>query len=362
MTVNEHSNFQSIGAVAGKVVDRWAWWQKALANPSDIGKGLKVHESDPQQGYFKTRSRLAYRQYGPWEPVAIFYPEDSDRLVAYRAGKEVRDINALWVWCHSQPITYEAYQKAIDTGGFDDDAPAATVGHNSGDEDPFEALKVELAGEAEQIAEFMRKPVETQADADKVAIWTKRLGDIGKRADAEREREKAPHLKACRDTDDKWRPVVSEAKEWVDKAREHNKPFLLAQKRAEEERQRKAQEEAERIRHEAEEAAQAARAAVAESDEAAQRAQDEADRLAAEARAAEREAEARKINAGRTGARQGIRVDRVGFVTDYAKAAAALVAMKHKDIIAVIDQLANRAAKAQMPFDGMEIREQEKVI
>ena len=50
------------------------------------------------------------------------------------------------------------------------------------------------------------------------------------------------------------------------------------------------------------------------------------------------------------------------MVTDYAKAAAALVGMKHKDMLEIIDKLAQRAAKSGMAFDGMEIREQEKVV
>jgi hypothetical protein len=36
--------------------------------------------------------------------------------------------------------------------------------------------------------------------------------------------------------------------------------------------------------------------------------------------------------------------------------------MRHKDLIEIIDKLAQRAATAGMPFDGMEIREEEKVV
>lgn len=57
-----------------------------------------------------------------------------------------------------------------------------------------------------------------------------------------------------------------------------------------------------------------------------------------------------------------VRVEKVGVVTDYAKAAAALVAMNHKDLTETIDKLAARAAKAGMPFDGMEVKEVEKVV
>ena len=354
----EPNFFDHAGAVAAKLVDRWAWYQTALANPHEIGKSLKASENDPQQGYFRTR-----RKDGQWEPVAIFYPEDSDQLVAYRNGKEVRNIEELWVWCLRQPISFEAYEQAIAGGGFDDEPPApAGIGDNSGDLDPFEALRIEYLGEKEQAEAFMKLPVKTQADADKVAIWSKRLTAIKTKAEGLHKVEKQPHLDAGRAVDDKWRDLKTAPDELAKLLKQHIKPFLQEQIRAEEERQRKAREEADRIRREAEEAAAAAKAAVVDSDESAARAKDQADRLAAQARAAEAEAEARKVNAGRTGARVSMRTEQVAVVTDYAKAAAALVAMKHKDFLAEIDRLALRAAKAGMPFDGMEIREEQKVV
>lgn len=332
--------FEPVGAAAARVVSPWAWWIAALADPDAIGKSLKASESDPQQGYYRTR-----RKGGQWEPVAIFYPEGSTELVGYRNGREVCDVNELWVWSLRQPISYEAYEKAMAGGGFDDEPPAP-VGHNSGDGDPFEALRLELAGEIEQADEFLRSEIKTQADADKAGIWSKRLGDLSKRADAEREREKAPHLQACRDTDDKWRSIVGDAKDKASALKRHVEPFLIAEKRKRDEEARKAREEAERQRQAAREAEDA------EAKAAALKAADAADKAA----------ETKNASAGRTGARVSVRVEKIGVVTDYAKAAAALVAINHKDLIAVIDQLAQRAAKAGVPFDGMEVREQEKVV
>jgi hypothetical protein len=348
---------EHISKPVSRVVDRWGWWQAALADPHQIGKTLIVHESEPQQGYYRTR-----RKDRQWEPVALYFPEDSDTIVGYRANREVQDVNELWVWCCRHPISYEAYQKAVDGGGFDDEPPAS-AGHNSGSDDPFEALRQEYLGEKEQAEEYMRQPVKTQAQADRVAIWSKRLTDIAKRADQMRVTEKQPHLDACRAVDDKFRELKEEPDVLAKRLKAHIKPFLQEQIRAEEERQRKAREEADRARRAAEEAARtAAESDQQQSEREREAAVREAERQAALARAAEAEAEARKVNAGRTGARVSMRKEKVGVVTDYAKAAAALVAMKHKDIIAVIDQLAQRAAKAGMPFDGMDIREEGKVV
>lgn len=335
--------FEQAGTIASKVVDRWKWWQDALNG--DFGQITTT----PEQGYFRTRSKG-----GQWEPVAIWVGEDGEWL-AYRNGREVH-ADDIWTWCCRQPITYESYQKAMDGGGFDDEPPAP-IGHNSGDADPFEAISAELAGEAEQLTEFMKDPVKDQAGADRVGIWSKRMTDIAKRADGQRVIEKEPHLAASRAVDDKWRDVIASAKDLAARAKKHVEAFLIEQRRAEQERARKAAEEAERLRREAEEKAKAATPDIDAEAIEAERAE-----MLRKAEEAEKAAQAKNASAGRTGARVSIRVEKVAVVTDYGKAAAALVAMKHKDMIETIDRLAQRAAKAGMPFDGVEVKEVEKVV
>lgn len=329
-------NMQPIGAVAAKIVDPWSWYFSALKNPAEIGKSIRLHH-EPHQGYFRTR-----RKGGQWEPVAIFFPEGSSELVAYRNGKEV-PADEVWTYCATNPITYEQYQAAIDGKGFADEPPAPAIGDNSGDTDPFEAIKIELAGEVEQVADFMRKAVETQADADRIGIWARRLADLAKRADGEREREKAPHLQAGRDVDDKWRGPIADAKDWAAKAKKHVEPFLIAQKRAEEERAKRAREEAERQR-------QAARAT-----------EDAEERAAAlqAAQEAERTAEVKNASAGRTGARVSIRTEKRAKITDFN---ACLMALKDRpEIIELVQSLANRAVKSGFPLAGVEVETIEKV-
>lgn len=341
--------FRKAGDIAAEVVDRWRWWQEALA-----GRVGPIHH-EPQQGYFRIRPKG-----GQWEPVAIWLDEGGSWL-AYRSGKEI-DAWSIWTWCCRNPISHEAYEKAMAGGGFDDEPDRAIgIGDNSGEADPFDALRIEYLGEKELAEEFMKAEVTTQAQADKVAIWAKRLTAIKSKAEGLHKVEKQPHLDAGRAVDNKWRELKEEPDDLSKRLKNHIKPFLQAQIRAEEERQRKAREEADRLR----------RAAEATAREEQQRAEEgnpdgsllkEAERLREQAAAAEAEAEARKVNAGRTGARVSMRVVKVGVVTDYAKAAAALVAMKHKDLLAEIDRLAQRAATASMAFDGMEIREEEKVV
>ncbi len=348
----EPNTFVNAGEVAATIVNRWAWYLDALN-----GKFGPIHDGDPQQGYYRVR-----RKDGPWEPVAIWYDEETKSWLAYRGGKEVR-ADDIWTWCCRNPISYEQYQSAVDGNGFEDEPPAPRgLGDNSGEADPFDALRIEYLGEKELAEEFMKSKVTTQAQADKVAIWAKRLTAIKTKAEGLHKVEKQPHLDAGRAVDDKWRELKTEPDDLAKRLKAHIKPFLQEQIRQEEERQRKAREEAEKLRAAAEEKARRAEADTGNTEEEKAATAAEAERMARLAADAEREAEARKVNAGRTGARVSMRTEKVGVVTDYGKAAAALVAMKHKDLIAVIDQLAQRAAKAGMPFDGMEIKTEERVV
>ncbi len=350
--------FHNVGEIAQvSVIERWQWYFGAVKDPTKIGSSeLPIHANEYQLGYYRTRVKG-----GQWEPVGI-YPDDDGVDVGFRNGRAVRDLVELFLWSCRHPISYEAYVKAMAGGGFDDEPPApATIGDNSGEADPFEALRIEYLGEKELAEEFMKQKVTTQAQADKVAIWAKRLTAIKSKAEGLHKVEKQPHLDAGRAVDDKWRDLKTEPDELSKQLKAHIKPYLQEQIRAEEERQRRAREEADKLRRAAEQAAR----------EEQQRAEEgnpdgsllkEADRLRDQAKQAEQEAEARKVNAGRTGARVSMRVVKVGVVTDYAKAAASLVALNHKDFIEQIDIFAQRAARAGMTFDGMEVREEEKVV
>lgn len=257
-------------------------------------------------------------------------------------------------------------------GGFEDEPKAAPgIGDNSGEADPFDMLKIELAGEIEQVADFLKSPVTTQAAADRLGIWSKRLSDIAKRGDTMRVAEKEPHLTASRDVDAKFRPAIDDAKDWMAKAKKATEAFLIAKKREEEARARAAAAEAERLRREAEEVARAAQKAEAEraaagevedETEAAKRKDaEEASRveLIRQAQEAERAAEVRNSTAGRTGARVALRTEKRAKIVDFD---ACLAALKNRaEIQEIVQSLANRAVKSGFDLPGVEVETFEKV-
>ncbi|MGO7044351.1 hypothetical protein ACCT07_02765 [Rhizobium johnstonii] len=330
----------------------WRWWQEALE-----GRFGSIHDGDPQQGYYRTRFKDK-----PWEPVAIWF--EDGKWHAMRGDRQV-DASDIWTWCCRNPITYEAYTKAIEGAGWDDEPEAPKMGHNlPADLSPFEALELEFASEKEQAEAFMKKPVTTQAEADRAAIWSKRLSTIAKKATDLHKVEKQPHLDAGRNVDNKWRELKEEPDAISKKLKRHMDAFLQEEARKERDRQAAARLEADRVQREADAARVAAEKAAAENDNdaAAIAAQNnaiaEAERLAQQAAAAERDAQARNASAGRTGAKVSLRTFVFAEITDFD---ALLMALKDRpEIKEVVDTLANRAARSGVELAGMAIRSEQR--
>ncbi|KQV28139.1 hypothetical protein ASC97_07265 [Rhizobium sp. Root1203] len=333
----------------------WAWWQEALA-----GRLGPIHDGDPQQGFYRTRFKDK-----PWEPVAIWF-EDGNWFAM--RGDHTIDASDIWTWCCRNPITHEAYTMAIEGGGWDDE-PEAPIGHNRPtDLDPYQALLHEFASEKEQAEAFMKKPITMQAEADRAAIWSKRLSTIAKKATDLHKVEKQPSLDAGRAVDNKWRDLKEEPDALSKRLKRHMDAFLQEEARKERERQAAARAEADRIQREADAARIAAEKAAARNDndstaDAASIAERnnaiaEAERLSQQAAQAERDAQARNASAGRTGAKVSLRTFVFAEVTDFD---ALLMALKDRvEIREVVETLANRAARSGVELAGMKIASEQR--
>ncbi|KQV83280.1 hypothetical protein [Rhizobium sp. Root1220] len=236
---------QSIGALASKIVGPWAWWQAALKNPAAVGKTLPVHENEPQQGYYRTRFKDS-----PWQPVAIYYPEGSTELVAYRAGREVRP-DEIWTFACRNPVSFQAYNDAIEGKGWPDDdkvvaaqvqPPEPTVGDNSGNElvDEAEGLKDQIAAALAGMDAYAK--IADDATAAKALSLRNRLNELSGQADKIRVKQKEPHLEAGKAVDTKWQPLVKSAKAGADKVRDAIGDWETAKLRAERQRQQQVEQ------------------------------------------------------------------------------------------------------------------------
>lgn len=201
------------GAVASDIVNRWAWWMKALK-----GEFGPMHEGEPQQGFYRTRFKG-----GKWEPVAIWFDMDLDKWIAYRAGREV-DPGEAWNFCRTHPITREAYDRAMSGQPFEDEDAtvaeqvAASAGHNSGEVDEAETIKDQIAAALAGLDAY--QSIKDDATASKALSLRNRLNELSKSADKIREDQKKPHLEAGKAVDAKWQPLVKSAKAGADKVRD----------------------------------------------------------------------------------------------------------------------------------------------
>lgn len=334
------------------MTDRWAWWQNALA-----GKMGRI-TTTPEQGFYRCRWKDQ-----PWQAVAIWFDDESGKWMGMRGNEQVLDVESLWLSSCRSPVAEAVYDQAMAGGGFiDEPERTATAGHNlPSDLDPHEKLRIEYLGEAEMAEEFLKAPIKTRDDASKAAIWSKRLGEIARKATDLHKVEKQPSLDEGRRIDERWRELKESPKALSIKLKRHSDDYLLEQERIERERQRLAREEAERIRREAEAAALAARHAdICEDDDIAAARQAEVDRLQQTADRAEVEAQERRVQIGRTGAKLSLRTFVSARITNFD---ALLTALKNRpEIRDVVQSLANRAAKSGVNLPGMEIVEERKSV
>lgn len=316
--------------------DEYFYWSEKLAgrdpDPVEPRTSLptgfwRLRSGDPLAVWLNGAERVALRGF-----------KGAERIMGIRHMETMAESGSF-----GNAVTEEAYRDAFEKGSWAADPPSvAGIGHNLPD-DPFEAARLELADEEETTAAFLAKPIETQADADKCATWARRTGLLAKRADEAREEEKAPHLAASREVDDKWRAVVAGAKELTARLKKHVEGFLIRQKREAEAIAVKAREEAEQLRK----AADLVTVTEAERDDLIQQAQD-----------AEKRAEPPRAIAGRPNMRVSLRKKVRARIVDYDACYAAL--KNHRDMREQVDILANRAVKAGVPLAGVEAEEYEE--
>lgn len=254
------TTFANAGEVAQvAIVERWQWWQSALAEPKKIGTAaLPVHPGEYQLGYYRTRSKN-----GPWEPVGI-YPDENGVVVAFRGERQVDDIPELFQWCCRHPVSYDAYVAALDGKNWPDDDPTvaaqvapkpATIGDNSGEIDEAEVLRDQI--EAAKKGADAYKKITDDATLAKAQSLRARLLELSGEAVKKHKKAKEPHLKAGRAIDKKWFPLRDEAKETADAIR----AAMSAWETKKLNDQREAERKAEQARLKA--AAEAAKAAEA---------------------------------------------------------------------------------------------------
>jgi hypothetical protein len=334
--------------------DPWEKWRLALADPSKIGKGpLAIHDGLPWTGFFRVR-----RKGEAWEPVQ-FWQDETGVWCAARSGHAVTPeaIPDLWLWACKNPITEEAFDRAVAGNGWADQPEKVTptgIGHNSaaaGEADPHDELMAEFIGEKALVETALKAPLTTKDQADSEAVLLKRLRGIGNRADNLHAVEKAPLIVAGKKVDARWRELREQPAGYAQLLKKRATVWLKEQERLERERAAKKAMEAERLRLEAEEEARKANSPDA---------QREAGAKVAAAKEAEREAEFQRPQAGPTGEKTSLRTYRTGMITDFEAFLAAI--MDEEELKETAQRIANRYARLEKTVAGMEIIEEKRAV
>lgn len=173
-----------------------------------------ISDGDPQCGYYRIRANG-----GVWLPVAIWY-DNGDRLWAKVGGgmptASLDVIRDIWISGAKRPIPEQDWQHWQQSGQWlcdppGDVSPAEPApdlslpppppvvaaappnngppppGHNSGDLDSFEAMRAQLEGDIQEaVAHYRRHPIRSKVDADMCQNWRERIAKVGKGLEEQR--------------------------------------------------------------------------------------------------------------------------------------------------------------------------------
>lgn len=214
----------------------YQWWKDALA-----GNRPPIHEDQPQPGYYKVKRG----QGEPWQGCAIWPSKTDGRLLAAVGRKpNVNPVDPykIWTWAAKHPISLDDYKHFAEHGHLPGELPARD--HNR----PPQTLEGDI-NEAIEIADawLASNVIKDRHSMDMAANLRGRLLELAKQAEDRREHEKRPHIKAGREIDAKYRPIITKARE----AAEPLRAALTAYMREQEEAER-AKRQAEAEKHAAE--------------------------------------------------------------------------------------------------------------
>jgi hypothetical protein len=180
--------------------DPWAWWQNALK-----GVFSQISADEPQTGFYRSRRKDKRTGEVYFAPVAYWYKEGVLRCQI--GGREVDDIVAreAWPYVSRRPITHELFT-AVRNGEPWPDLNDAVMGHNAAPvEDSLDAIKDRIEDLAREAERMLKAGAATdQAMSDQASDLANTFGELQNKVVGLHKVEKQPHLDAGRALDTKW--------------------------------------------------------------------------------------------------------------------------------------------------------------
>jgi hypothetical protein len=338
---------------AAPKVDQYDFWRRRLK-----GEVIVIHDGEPQAGFYRNGA----------DPVAYYWlaPDNVACLPSTVrckiADKRVDHQTAMerWPWASKRPVSHEAYKEKIATGNWpseskvvSDDIGRERVDPNANTLSGLQGRIDTLKAAADELMKAGAAKEEETSDA--AADIANRLAYLWNKADQAREIEKRPHLEACRNVDDKWRPLLSAATIYKTVKAVVVEPYLKVVKAAKDKALADARAEAERLSLAAVAAQEELDAKALTSNapnELAAAAVQEKVQAAAQAAAKVETVAAQPVTAGTRGGRSiGLRGKTVVTITDRE---ACLVFFKDRpEITALLQTMAEAAVKAGFTVPGV---------
>lgn len=347
--------------VSSPDIDPYAWYDSAMN-----GVVGPCASDCPQTGWYRHRRLISPKGVTPkryeWEAVAYWKDSKSGEQRCHINGKSPSDplrMFEIWPFVYQHPISEETYHTFIQIGRWPEtNEVLADLDRRSNEappDDSFEGVRDRIdALAAEAVRLIKGGPAKTKAQADAAADVAVRLGELFSLSDKLRKKEKQPHLDAGRDVDAKWNALRKEAEVYKDIKNSVVQPWLAAENA----RLKKIADDAERERLAAE-----AKAIPQEAHGAARETPSTGGvTAAATSHVVTQSAPPPSFAPAKAGTQKTVssRVEYVAVIDDYALALAHFA--DHPDIKSVVQNLANKQAKAQMTVPGCRIVEHGKAV
>lgn len=319
--------------------DDYVFWRGALKEDYPY----PMQDGKFECGFWRTKNRDK-----TWSAVAIWKDGEDLKILVNNMLVEPEKFAQRWNFTWQNAVTKEAYDAFRETGKWPGEIDIPAIGDNQ-PPDEFSSLKDDIEDSVAQALKWLdeHKDLQSQEDADTAANWRERLNKLGKRADAQRKKEKKPLADRVKEIDTKFNALVKKATSAADTIRTALTAFMCRKEEAEHKRlaeeRRKAEEERARL--------EAERKALADQDIALAALEPELPPLP--------EPEPVKIQAGgQFGRATGFRKKPVAVITDYRKALDYFA--EHADVRAVIEKLCNSEARSKTRKDipGVEFKEE----
>jgi len=177
------------------------------------GASVQMSEGTPHAGFYRWPSKETYGGPRSFTPVA-YWPGENGELNCRVGDRDVspeygRDI---WVSVGDSPVTEKAYRDVAEHGlPWPDEHPAVPMGHNQPPpDDSFEGLQSAAENLNRQAEQRLQgPPIASQDESDQIANLADQLTKLQNRIKEAKRLEKQPHDEALDQIQKKWAPLVT---------------------------------------------------------------------------------------------------------------------------------------------------------